>query len=126
MAEFNFKDKTNSEHIVINGFKIAPAEADDLKSAISFAGGMRDFPSLPPNIHYGRFIVTFNEDGTLIASRDDGLGEIEFSFDLVDQLIVAINDASQVSADQKRLKPSPRATGGLDFFNSGDVIEGRD
>ena len=126
MAKFNFKDKTNSEHIVINGFKIAPAEADDLKSAISFAGGMRDFPSLPPDIHYGRFIVTFNEDGTLIASRDDGLGEIEFSFDTVDQLIVAINNAAKVSADNKKLKPSPRATGGLDMYNSGDVIEGRD
>ena len=126
MAEFNFKDKTNSEHIVINGFRIAPAEADDLKSAVSFAGGMREFPVLPPSIPYGRFVVVFNEDGTLVVSRDGSLGEIEFSFDTVDQLIVAINDASQVSADNKKLKPSPRATGGLDFFNSGDVIEGRD
>ena len=126
MAEFNFKDKTNSEHIVINGFRIAPAEADDLKSAVSFAGGMREFPVLPPSIPYGRFIVTFNEDGTLVVSRDGSLGEIEFSFDTVDQLVVAINDASQISADQKKLKPAPRATGGLDFFNSGDIIEGRD
>ena len=126
MAEFNFKDKTNSEHIVINGFRIAPAEADDLKSAVSFAGGMREFPVLPPSIPYGRFVVTFNGDGILVVSRDGSLGEIEFSFDTVDQLVVAINDASQISADQKKLKPAPRATGGLDFFNSGDIIEGRD
>ena len=126
MAEFNFKDKTNSEHIVINGFRIAPAEADDLKSAVSFAGGMREFPVLPPSIPYGRFVVAFNKDGTLVVSRDGSLGEIEFSFDTVDQLVVAINDASQISADQKKLKPAPRATGGLDFFNSGDIIEGRD
>ena len=126
MAKFDYKKQTNSEHIVINGFKIAPAEADDLKSAVSFAGGMREFPVLPPSIPYGRFVVTFNEDGTLVVSRDGVLGDIEFSFDTVDQLIVAINDASQVSADQKKLKPAPRATGGLDMFNSGDIIEGRD
>lgn len=126
MAKFDYKKQTNSEHIVINGFKIAPAEADDLKSAISFAGGMRDFPVLPPSIPYGRFVVAFNEGGILVVSRDGALGEIEFSFDTVDQLIVAINDASQVSADNKKLKPSPRATGSLDMFNSGDILEGRE
>lgn len=126
MAEFTFEVNTNSERIVIDTLEIAPAEADDLKSAISFAGGMREFPGLPPQISYGRFSVAFNEDGTLVVSRIDGPGKIAFSFDTVDKLILAVNKAAQVSLDQKTLRPAPRATGGLDMFNSGDVIEGRD
>ena len=121
-----FKTVADSEFIEIDGFRIAPGEADVLKSAISFAGGMREFPSLSPSIPYGRFVVTFSEDGTLVVSRAGVPGGITFSFDTVDQLVLTISKAAQLSMDRKTLKPAPRATGALDFFNSGDIIEGRD
>lgn len=123
MAEFEID--TNSEWITIEGVKFAPAEADNLKSAISFAGGMREFPGLPPFIEFEQFTVEFNENGTLRVFRAGSPGEITFSFDTVDGLIVAINTAAGICLDQKRLRPSPRHSGSLDMFNSGDIIEGR-
>ncbi len=126
MAEFEFSKHTTSEKIVIDDFVISPAEADDLKAAVSFAGGMRGFAVLPPEINYGRFTVHFNEDGTLIVNRDDKPGEIIFSFDTIDQLILAISAASDISINKKILRPAPRAVGSLSMFNSGDIIEGRD
>jgi len=124
MAEFTLD--TNSEWITIEGLRFAPAEADTLKSAVSFAGGMREFPGLPPFIEFEQFTVHFFEDGTLVVSRITEPGnEIGFSFDTVDTLILAIQKATEICLDQKRLKPSPRHVGSLDMFNSGDVIEGR-
>ena len=123
MAEFTVD--TNSEWITIEGITIAPAEADTLKAAVSFAGGMRDFPGLPPFIEFEQFTVEFDEDGTLRVFRSGSPGEITFSFDTVDTLILAIQAATEVCLDQKRLRPSPRHSGSLDMFNSGDVIEGR-
>ena len=120
-----FTVDTNSEWITIDGVKFAPAEADNLKSAVSFAGGMKDFPSLPPSMPFEQFVVEFNEDGTLRVCRSGSPGEITFSFDTVDTLILAIQKASEICLDQKRLRPSPRHVGSLDMFNSGDVIEGR-
>jgi len=124
----DFKIDADSEIIRIEGFAFVPAEADGLKSAISFAGGMRDFESLPPFIEYGPFLVQFHEDGTLVVSRVSGGSagsEIRFSFDSVDQLVLAINSAVATSVDLKRLRPSPRSTGAVGIYNSGDVIEGR-
>jgi len=103
---------------------IAPAEADALKSAVSFAGGMRDFPALPPQINYEQFTVRFFEDGTLVVARATGQGEIRFDFDQVDELMLAINQILGVSIDLKRLSPSPRCVGDPGFNTSGDVIEG--
>lgn len=123
MAEF--KIEADSEHIRIDGFTFAPAEADDVKAAASFAGGMRDFPQLPPRIPYKVFIVDFSEDGSLTLTRASGEGgRIDFSFDTVDQLIIAVDSASGISIDKKRHDPSPRHAGSLDMFNSGDIIEG--
>ena len=121
----DFKIDADSEIIRINGFAFAPAEAEGLKNAVSFAGGMREFPALPPTIEYGAFTVQFNEDGTLVLTRTRGQGKIEFSFDTVDALVQTINAALGISVDLKRLKPSPRHAGSLSMFNSGDVIEGR-
>lgn len=126
MAEFEFSKRTTSEKIVIDGFEISPAEADDLKSAVSFAGGMRKFPRLPKKIPYGRFEVHFREEGTLTVNRTGSPGEIVFSFDTVDKLILAITMATDISINQKILSPAPRAVGSIAMFNSGDVIEGRD
>ena len=123
MTEFTVD--TNSEWINIEGLKFAPAEADNLKSAVSFAGGMREFPGLPPFIEFEQFTVDFFEDGTLQVFRTGSPGEIQFSFDTVDTLILAILKATEICLDQKRLRPSPRHSGSLDMFNSGDVIEGR-
>ena len=121
-----FKIEADSEFIKIDEFQIAPGEADTLKSAISFAGGMRSFPGLPPFIPFEQFKVNFFEDGTLSLVRLDGTGTVlEFNFDRVDELVLAINSASEISVDRKRLNPSPRHAGSLDFFNSGDIIEGR-
>lgn len=123
MAEF--KIEADSEYIRVDGFTFAPAEADDVKAAVSFAGGMRDFPALPPRIPYKAFTVTFSEDGTLTLARANGEGgTIGFSFDTVDQLVLAVSTASEISIDKKRHDPSPRHAGSLDMFNSGDIIEG--
>jgi hypothetical protein len=122
----SFKIEADSEFIKIDGFTIAPGEADTLKAAISFAGGMRNFNQLPPFIPFEQFKVSFFEDGSLTLERLDGTGtKIEFDFNRVDELVLAINTASEISIDRKRLNPSPRLSGSLDFFNSGDVIEGR-
>ena len=123
MADFTVD--TNSEWITIEELKFAAGEADNLKSAVSFAGGMREFPGLPPSIDFGQFTVQFNEDGTLVASRTGYPEKIRFSFDTVDTLILAIQQATEICLDQRRLRPSPRHSGSLDMFNSGEVIEGR-
>ena len=65
----DFTIDTNSEWITVEGLRFAPAEADNLKSAVSFAGGMRDFPGLPPFIEFEQFTVEFTEDGTLRVAR---------------------------------------------------------
>jgi hypothetical protein len=121
----NLEINASSEVIKIDGFSFVPAEAEALKAAISFAGGMRDFPGLPPKIEHGRFIVHFHEDGTLVVSRSDQPGEIHFSFDTVDKLVTAINSALATSTDLKKLRPSPRHAGSMSMFNHGDIIEGR-
>ena len=123
----DFKIDADSEIIRIDGFAFTPSEAEVLKSAVSFAGGMREFPGLPPFIEFGPFIVQFHEDGSLVASRANtaGNGEIKFSFDTVDKLVLAINSALATSIDLKKLRPSPRSVGAIGMFNNGDIIEGR-
>ena len=123
MVEFTID--TNSEWIIVEGLRFAPAEADNLKSAVSFAGGMRNFSKLPPSIDFEQFTVQFFEDGTLIVSRTGYPEEIRFDFNSVDTLILAIQKATEICLDQFRLRPSPRHSGSLDLFNSGEVIEGR-
>ena len=121
-----FKIDADSEFIKIDGFQIAPGEADTLKSAVSFAGGMRAFPGLPPYIEFEQFRVTFFQDEKLTVTRATGGGTtLFFDFNTVDSLVIAINTASEISIDRKRLNPSPRHAGSLDMFNSGDIIEGR-
>ena len=121
-----FKVEADSEFIKIDGFQIAPGEADSMKAAVSFAGGMREFPGLPPFIPFEQFKVSFFEDGTLTLERLNGTGvTLRFDFNRVDELVLAINTASEISVDRKRLNPSPRHAGSLDMFNTGDVIEGR-
>ena len=123
MVEFTIN--TDSEWITVEGLRFAPAEADNLKSAVSFAGGMRNFSKLPPSIDFEQFTVQLFEDGTLVVSRTGYPEEIKFSFDSVDTLILAIQKATEICLDQFRLRPSPRHSGSLDLFNSGEVIEGR-
>ncbi len=121
-----FKVEADSEFIKVDGFQIAPGEADNMKSAVSFAGGMREFQGLPPFIPFEQFKVSFFEDGTLTLERLDGSGtKVTFSFDRVDELVIAISTALEICVDRKRLNPSPRHAGSLDMFNSGDIIEGR-
>lgn len=121
-----FEIKADSEYISIDGFKIAPGEADVLKSAISFAGGMRNFPSLPERMPFKQFFVIFGSDGSILINREEGVqAGIAFDFDSVDELIVTITNALGISIDKKKLSPSPRSVGALDFHNSGDIIEGR-
>ena len=121
-----FEVEANSEIITIDGFTITPGEADSLKEAVSFAGGMREFTPLPPHIEFGPFVVKFFEDGSLIVNRATGdSGEIRFHFNTVDRLIVAISDALGISVDQKRLRPSPRSVGDPGFLADEDLIEGR-
>jgi hypothetical protein len=123
MAEFEYK--ADSEIITIEGFTITPAEAAHLKEAVSFAGGMRDLPRLPPQIDYEQFVVKFSEDGSLVVNRATGEGgEIKFHFNTVDRLVVAITDALGVSVDRKMLRPSPRSVGDPGFLAEGDIIEG--
>ncbi len=123
MAEF--KVTADSEVITIDGLTIAPAEADNLKEAISFAGGMKDLPRLPPQIDYKQFVVQFFEDGKLNVFRANGLGgEIVFSFNEVDQLVTAVTSALGISVDRKKLRPSPRSVGDPGFMADGDIIEG--
>jgi hypothetical protein len=86
---------------------------------------MRKFPGLPPFIEFKQFTVEFTEDGTLRVFRSGSPGEITFSFDTVDTLVLAVNKALGICLDQKRLRPSPRHSGSLDLYNSGDIIEGR-
>ncbi len=122
----SFKVEADSEFIRIDGFQIAPGEAETLKNAISFAGGMRDFEALPPSINFVQFKVSFFEDGTLTVGRVDDTGStLKFSFDTTDELVLSISTASEISIDRKRLNPSPRHAGSLDMWNTGDVIEGR-
>ena len=122
----SFKIEADSEVIKIGEFQIAPGEADSLKAAVSFAGGMREFPGLPEGINHGKFRVNFFESGDLTVTRVDGSGAtLKFNFNTVDELVIAINTASEISVDRKRLNPSPRHAGSLDMFNSGDIIEGR-
>jgi hypothetical protein len=122
----DFEVTADSEHIDIDGLRIAPAEADNLKAAVSFAGAMRDVKTLPPSIDYEQFVVQFFEDGTLIVDRADGAsGAIKFSFNTVDVLVRTVESALGISVDAKRLRPSPRAVGDPGFMADGDIIEGR-
>jgi hypothetical protein len=124
MADFEIE--ADSETIKVDGFEIAPAEGEVLTKAISFAGGMRDFPRLPPQIGFPPFVVEFYEDGTLVVKRANGTGEkLKFAFNTVDRLINAVNRAVEISRDAKRLRPSPRVTSSNLFGNEGDIIEGR-
>jgi hypothetical protein len=123
MAEF--KTTVTSETITIDGLVIAPAEADSLKSAVSFAGGMREFNPLPPKIDFEQFHVHFHEDGTLVVTRATGPGEIRLDFNRVDELILLVNQCLAISIDQKKLSPSPRCVGDPGFHTAGDVIEGK-
>jgi hypothetical protein len=121
-----FKIEADSEIIKIDEFQIVPGEVDALKEAVSFAGGMREFPGLPPSIDFKQFKVSFFEDGRLTVDRIDGRGNtLTFDFDRVDELVLSLITASEISVDRKRLNPSPRHAGSLDMFNSGDIIEGR-
>jgi hypothetical protein len=123
----DFEVIADSENITIDGLTIAPAEADTLKEAIGFAGGMRDLPRLPPQINYRQFVVRFFENGKLIVERaGDGVsGQIEFSFQTVDKLVTTVTSALGISIDRKKLRPSPRAVGDPGFMADGDIIEGR-
>jgi hypothetical protein len=124
MAEFEIK--ATSDTITIDGFEIAPAEGAKLSEAVSFAGGMRDFPRLPESMEFPPFSIFFFEDGAIVVNRTNGTGgQIRFSFDTVDKLILAINQATAISVDQRRLSPSPRVTSSNLFGNEGDVVEGR-
>jgi hypothetical protein len=126
MAKSRFEIEADSENIRIDGFEISPAEAAKLSEAVGFAGGVRDFPRLPDKMEFPPFLLTFSEDGTIIVRRANGTGgKIEFSFSSVDELIVAVQQATAISVDQKRLRPSPRVTSSNLFGNEGDVIEGR-
>jgi hypothetical protein len=121
MAEFEIE--ADSETIKIDGFEIAPAEGAVLSEAISFAGAMRDIPRLPEKIDFPPFRVFFSEDGTMAVKRVDGSGGvIEFAFNTVDQLLVAVNQAIEISLDRKRLAPSPRVTSGDLYANEGEII----
>ena len=121
----NFKVTADSELINIDGFTIAPAEADTLKAAISFAGSMQDIDPLPPQINYEQFVVEFFEDGTLVVQRASGDGgAIRFSFHTVNELVVELTTAVGISIDRKRLRPSPRSVGDPGFMADGDIIEG--
>jgi hypothetical protein len=120
-----FETNATSELISIDGLTFAPGEAEALKAAVSFAGGMRDFVPLPPKIDFEQFTVHFNEDGTLVVARATGTdGIITFNFNTVDTLILAIAQCLEMSIDKKRLDPSPRAVGDPGFNTSGDIIEG--
>jgi hypothetical protein len=124
MADFEIE--ADSETLKVGGFEIAPAEGEVLTEAISFAGGMRDFPRLPEQIGFPPFLVFFHEDGTLVIRRENGTGgKLEFAFNTVDQLVNAVNRAVEISRDAKRLRPSPRVTSSNLFGNEGDIIEGR-
>ena len=121
-----FKVKADSEMITIENLLISPNEGAALAEAVSFAGAMRDIPRLPPQIGFPPFVVEFYEDGTMIAKRGDGRGgKIEFAFNTVDELVLAIQSAIDVSKDQKRLRPAPRCNTSNLFGDEGDVIEGR-
>ena len=119
----DFEVTADSEIITIDGLTLAPAEADNLKAAVSFAGSMRDVSPLPPQIDYVQFVVRFFEDGTLIVNRASGEGgEIKFSFKTVNELVVAVTSAIGISIDRKRLRPSPRSVGDPGFATDGDII----
>ncbi len=122
----DFKVTVDSETLTIDGLTFAPAEADNLKAAVSFAGSMRDALAFPPQIDYKQFVVQFFEDGRLIVKRAEGqaAGEIKFSFDTVDRLVVTITSTLEISVDRKRLSPSPRSVGDPGFHDQGDIIEG--
>ena len=121
----NFKVVADSEFIQIDDLRIAPAEADALKAAISFAGAMRDVPTLPPKINYNQFVVEFFEDGSLVVARESGQGgKIHFDFNTVDQLVVAVSNGLGMNLDRKRLSPSPRSVGDVGFNDHPDIIEG--
>jgi len=121
-----FKIEADSELIRIDGFQIVPGEAGAFKSAVSFAGGMREFPGLPPYIDHGSFRVNFFEDGSLSLERlNSSVPALNFSFDTVDELVLAVDTALGISVDKKRLDPSPRSSGSLSVWNTGDIIEGR-
>ena len=76
---------------------------------------------------FNQFVIQFFEDGGMLGTRLGGRFEdgIAFHFNTVDVLVVAITSAVEVSVDKKKLSPSPRSSGSLSMFNSGDIIEGR-
>ncbi len=119
----NFEVTADSEIITIESLTIAPAEAENLRSAVAFAGAMRSVPNLPPQIDYEQFVVKFFEDGTLVLNRSSGDGGvIEFSFSTVDQLVNTVTSALGVSVDRKRLRPSPRSVGDPGFMADGEIF----
>lgn len=118
----DFEVVADSENITIDGLTIAPAEAESLRSAVAFAGSMREITPLPPKIDYEQFVVEFFEDGTLVVQRASGDGgTISFSFSTVDQLVSTVTSALGVSVDKKRLRPSPRSVGDPGFMADGEI-----
>jgi hypothetical protein len=122
-----FETTADSEIITIDGLTIAPAEADNLKGAVSFASSMREIPNILDlgEINFQQFVVHFYEDGNLVVRRADNTGgAINFTFSNADHLIATITSALGISIDRKKLRPSPRSVGDPGFMADGDIIEG--
>ena len=127
MTDFGpFKVSLSPDFISINGFSFSPAEGEKMKSAVSFARGMRDFEALPPSINFELFTVSFFEDGRLELTRQGSPSRIEFSFDLSDTLVDAVSNAVAMYVDNQKLSPGrPKRQGFAPTMQTGDVIEGR-
>lgn len=107
IGQFQISVYQNHIDLEHNGsvFRFRPAEAEQVKSILSMAGGMEHFDALPPKIAYSPFMVRFFEDNHLELVRKGDEEGLSFDWGQIDAIITTITEAVKVSVDDKKGKP---------------------
>ncbi len=108
-----WKAYITSSGVVLDEFKFSPAEKDKITGLLGIVGGMASFKAFPPEIGDPPFEVQFKEDGNHHLIREFSGDCIHFTFEQVDELIKAGQEATAVSVDIQKLSPTypPRYDG---------------
>ena len=103
----------------------SPAEATALINLVSLALQASNLPAVPPVLNSKPFMVTFNEDETVVISRQtDPSKGLSFTANTGDALIAAINTGLKSYVDDLRIRGGAR--GGVSSHNPKEpIISGR-
>jgi len=91
---------------------LTPFEVDKITQLIGIALGMEKAEALPSHINNSPFVIRFFEDHTLRLEAKDRDGSVRFTFAGGDSVIKALQQAREMSLDERRLGGSPRGTAG--------------